>query len=88
LLPNPWGLCSPRNEKEILNGKMIMKTIALLTLAVALVGCAPKGGSSNDYSTESGRSSTNLPSANSPTVIETNKTNQGTQTPQTPPLQP
>jgi hypothetical protein len=60
-----------------------MKTIALLTLAFAfgLVGCAPKGGSSDDYSTESGRSSTNLPSQNSPSVIETNKTNQGSQTP-------
>jgi hypothetical protein len=69
--------------------KTDMKTIALLTLAFALVGCAPKGGSSNDYSTESGRSSTNLPSANSPGVIDTNKTNQGSQTPpQTPPLQP
>lgn len=63
---------------------MVMKTIALLTLALALVGCAPKGGSSDDYSTESGRSSTNLPSQTSPSVIETNKTNQG----QTPPLQP
>jgi len=62
-----------------------MKTIALLALAVVLVGCAPKGGSSNDYSTESGRSSTNAPSQNYPSVIETNKTNQGSLTP---PLQP
>jgi len=48
-----------------------MKTIALFILALALVGCSQKGGTGDDYDTDRGRSSTNLPP---PGAYDTNQT--------------
>jgi len=54
-----------------------MKTLALLTVVIGLVGC---GGTSDDYGTESGRSSTNNVTPQTyPSATDTNQTNQSTQ---------
>jgi hypothetical protein len=61
-----------------------MKTLALLTVVMALVGC---GGTSDDYDTERGRSRTNNNGTPQtyPRATDTNQTNQSSQSY---PLQP
>jgi len=63
-----------------------MKTLALLAVVIGLVGC---GGTSDDYETERGRSSTNNVTPQTyPSATETNQTNQTNQSSQPYPLQP
>ena len=54
-----------------------MKTLAMLTVVIGLVGC---GGTSDDYDTERGRSSTNNVTPQTyPRTTDTNLTNQSSQ---------
>ena len=62
-----------------------MKTLALLIVVVGLVGC---GGTSDDYNTESGRSTNNVTPQTYPRATDTNQTNQSSQPSQPYPLQP